>query len=107
MNIARSPIPLKKNVNTTDEVLNPLLIVEELSPSTEEYDRTDKFRMYRSISSFCEYLLIRQNKFFVERYSKQSQGWTYSDFDSLDQLIALESINIELAIAEIYRDIEF
>ena len=51
--------------------------------------------------------IIRQNKFFVERYSKQSQGWTYSDLDSLDQLIALESINVELAIAEIYRGIEF
>ena len=98
---------LQFNGDREDEVLNPLLIVEVLSPSTEEYDRTDKFRMYRSIPSFCEYLLIRQNKFFVERYSKQSQGWTYSDFDSLDHLIALESINIELAIAEIYRGIEF
>jgi Uma2 family endonuclease len=95
------------NGNREDEVLNPLLIVEVLSPSTEEYDRTDKFRMYRSITSFCEYLLIRQNKIFVERYSKQSQGWLYSDFDSLDQSILLESVNIELAIAEIYRDIDF
>ncbi|PZV16962.1 MAG: hypothetical protein DCF20_07385 [Pseudanabaena sp.] len=90
-----------------DEVLNPLLIVEVLSPSTEEYDRTDKFRMYRSIPSFCEYLLIRQNKVFVEHYSRQAQVWTYSDFDGLDQSILLESLNIELAIAEIYRGIEF
>ena len=90
-----------------DEVLNPVLIVEVLSPSTEEYDRTDKFRMYRSTPSFCEYLLIRQNKVFVERYSKQGDIWTYSDFDSLDQSILLESISIEIAIAEIYRNIEF
>jgi Uma2 family endonuclease len=95
------------NCDRKDEALNPLLIVEVLSPSTEEYDRTDKFRMYRSIPSFCEYLLIRQNKVFVERYSKQENVWTYSDFDGLDQSILLESVNIELAIAEIYRDIDF
>ena len=98
---------LQFNGDREDEVLNPLLIVEVLSPSTEEYDRTDKFRMYRSIPSFCEYLLIRQNKIFVERYSKQAQIWTYSDFDGLDQSILLESLNIELAIAEIYRGLEF
>ncbi|TYQ23477.1 Uma2 family endonuclease [Pseudanabaena sp. UWO311] len=98
---------LQFNTEREDEVLNPLLIVEVLSPSTEEYDRTDKFRMYRSIPSFCEYLLIRQNKIFVERYSKQAQIWTYSDFDGLDQSIVLDSLNIELAIAEIYRGLEF
>ena len=98
---------LQFNGDREDEVLNPVLIVEVLSPSTEEYDRTDKFRMYRSIPSFCEYLLIRQNKIFVERYSKQAQVWTYSDFDGVDQSILLESMNIELAIAEIYRGVEF
>ena len=98
---------LEFNGDREDEVLNPFLIVEVLSPSTEEYDRTDKFRMYRSIPSFSEYLLIRQNKVFVERYSKQGQIWTYSDFDGLDQSILLESMGIELAIAEIYRNIEF
>jgi len=98
---------IQLNDDRQDEVLNPILIVEVLSPSTEEYDRTDKFRMYRSIPSFCEYLLIRQNKVFVEHYSKRSQGWNYSDFDSLDQSISLDSVNLELAIAEIYRDIIF
>jgi len=98
---------LQFNGDREDEVLNPLLIVEVLSPSTEEYDRTDKFRMYRSIPNFCEYLLVRQNKFFVERYSRQAQVWTYSDFDGLDQSILLESMNVELAIGEIYRGIEF
>jgi Uma2 family endonuclease len=97
------------NGDREDEVLNPCLIVEVLSPSTEEYDRTDKFRMYRSIPSFSEYLLIRQNKVFVEHYRKQTQTqtWTYSDCDSLSQSILLESMNMELAITEIYRDIDF
>lgn len=51
--------------------------------------------------------IIRQNKIFVERYIKQAQVWTYSDFDGVDQSILLESMNIELAIAEIYRGVEF
>ena len=95
------------NGDRKDEALNPILVVEVLSPSTEEYDRTNKFRMYQSIPSFCEYLLVRQNKVFVERYSKQKQIWTYSNFDDLDQSILLESVNIDLAIADIYRDVEF
>ncbi len=99
--------PVQLNGDREDEVLNPFLIVEVLSASTEEFDRTDKFRMYRSIPSFCEYLLVRQNKVLVERYSKQEQGWIYSDFDGLDQSINLESLQIQLAIAEIYRSISF
>lgn len=98
---------IQLNGDRNDEALNPILIVEVLSPSTEEYDRTNKFRMYQSIPSFCEYLLIRQNKVFVERYSKQNQGWTYSNFDGLGESVLLESVNVELAIAEIYRDVEF
>jgi Uma2 family endonuclease len=98
---------LKFNGDRQDEVLNPLLIGEVLSPSTEEYDRTDKFQMYRSIPSFSEYLLIRQNRVFVEHYYKQPDGWRYQDFDSLDQLIPLNCLDIELAIAKIYRNIQF
>lgn len=63
------------NDDRTDEVLNPILIVEVLSPFTADCDRESKFRMYRSIPSFREYLLVEQDKPFVERYSKQEQGW--------------------------------
>jgi Uma2 family endonuclease len=91
----------------TDEVLNPILIVEVLSPSTADYDRQHKFRMYRSIPSFSEYLLVEQDEPFVERYSKQAQGWLLSDFNRLDQSISLDSVGIDLAIAEIYRGVVF
>jgi Uma2 family endonuclease len=90
-----------------DEILNPLLIIEVLSPSTQKYDRTDKFEMYRSISSICEYLLVRQDRPFVERYTKQSKGWLFSDFEDLEDSILLESIKIELAMTKIYRGIIF
>jgi Uma2 family endonuclease len=95
------------NENRSDEVLNPILIVEVLSPSTADYDRKSKFRMYRSISNFCEYLLVEQDEPFIEKYSKQSQGWLLSDFNDLEKSISLESIGVELPIAEIYRGVVF
>lgn len=95
------------NDDRTDEVLNPILIVEVLSPSTADYDRESKFRMYRSIPSFREYLLVEQDEPFVERYSKQERGWLLTDFNDLGGSIRLESVGIELAIEEIYRGVGF
>lgn len=95
------------NDDRSDEVLNPILIVEVLSPSTADYDRESKFRMYRSIPSFREYLLVEQDEPFVERYSKQERGWLLTDFNDLGGSIRLESVGIELAIAEIYRGVVF
>ncbi len=56
------------NADRMDEILNPLLIVEVLSPSTEAYDRGEKFRKYRSIASFCEYILVSQTEPYIEQY---------------------------------------
>ncbi|MDJ0734245.1 MAG: Uma2 family endonuclease [Nostocaceae cyanobacterium] len=95
------------NDNRNDEVLNPIVIVEVLSPSTADYDRQGKFRIYRSIESFREYLLVEQDEPFVERYSKKAEGWLLSDFNSLEQSISLESVKIELPMAEIYRGVVF
>jgi Uma2 family endonuclease len=95
------------NGDRLDEVLNPLVIVEVLSPSTADYDRQNKFRIYRSIPSFSEYLLVEQDEPFVERYSKQTQGWLLSEFNGLERSISLESVGIELPMAEIYRGVVF
>ncbi len=95
------------NGDRRDEVLNPILIVEVLSSSTADYDRESKFRMYRSIPSFREYLLVEQDEPFVERYSKQNQGWLLSDFNNLERSIPLESVGKELPMREIYRGIVF
>ncbi|OCQ94174.1 hypothetical protein BCD64_05240 [Nostoc sp. MBR 210] len=93
------------NEGRLDEVLNPTVIVEVLSPSTADYDRQHKFRMYRSIPSFSEYLLVEQDEPFVEKYTKQTQGWLLSDFKGLEGSIALESVGVDLPIAEIYRGV--
>jgi Uma2 family endonuclease len=95
------------NGERLDEVLNPILIVEVLSPSTADYDRQNKFRIYRSIPSFSEYLLVEQDEPFIERYSKQTQGWLLSEFNGLEVSISLESVGIELPMAEIYRGVAF
>jgi len=97
------------NDDRTDEILNPLLIVEVLSPSTEAYDRGDKFRKYRSIPSFCEYLVVSQAEPYIEQYLRLENGdrWQLQTYDQLDQIITLESLKIELPLQEIYRRIDF
>ncbi len=91
----------------TDEILNPVLIVEVLSPSTEGYDRGEKFRKYRSIPSLAEYLLISQSEPYIEHYSKAENGdiWQFQIGDRLEQTMKLPSLNIEIPLTEIYRRI--
>ncbi|MBE9095521.1 Uma2 family endonuclease [Tychonema sp. LEGE 07203] len=99
------------NGDRTDEILNPLLIVEVLSPSTEAYDRGEKFRKYRSLSSFCEYLLVSQTEPYIEQYhnldSQNNDGWQWQVYDGIDRAIVLQSLNIELPMSEVYRRINF
>jgi Uma2 family endonuclease len=103
------------NDKRTDEVLNPLLIVEVLSPSTQSYDRGEKFRKYRSIPSLSEYLLVSQSEPYIEHYSKSDSNtnsksengdiWQLQISDRLEQKVILPSLNIEVPLSEIYRRI--
>ncbi len=98
------------NGERTDEILNPLVIVEVLSPSTEGYDRGDKFRKYRSLPSFCEYLLVSQTEPYIEQYHKlddSSERWQWQVYDHLDQSILVHSLNVEVPLGEVYRRINF
>jgi Uma2 family endonuclease len=99
------------NGSRTDEILNPLLIVEVLSPSTEAYDRSEKFRKYRSIPSFCEYLLVSQTEPYIEQYYNadrpSSDRWQWQVCEGLEGAIELHSLNIELPLTEVYRRITF
>jgi Uma2 family endonuclease len=92
-----------------DILLNPLVIVEVLSPSSESYDRGAKFREYRAIDALQEYVLISQEQPLIERYMRQAQTrfWTLSDAAGLDERLVLESIACELALAEVYAQVEF
>lgn len=88
-----------------DDVLqNPTAIVEVLSPSTEAYDRGEKFLRYRQIESLQEYLLVTQNERQVERFTKQSDGsWRMTETNGSD--IMLECIGCTLSFDDIYNKV--
>jgi Uma2 family endonuclease len=91
-----------------DTLLNPTLIVEVLSDSTEAYDRGRKFEHYRKLESLAEYVLITQHRPHVESYRRQpDQRWVFAESDGLDSSLPLDAIDCELALAEIYDKVEF
>jgi Uma2 family endonuclease len=90
-----------------DTLLNPTMIAEVWSPTTEAYDRGDKFAKYRQLSSLREYLLISQDKVLVERYTRQGDQWLLTEFKRLDDILPLTSIGCEIALREIYALIKF
>ncbi|AUT00859.1 hypothetical protein CLI64_10880 [Nostoc sp. CENA543] len=91
-----------------DTILNPCFIVEVLSKSTKNYDRTDKFRYYRSIVEFQEYILINQYEIGIEQYTKtEGDSWLFRAYESDSKNIIFHSINVEMAIEDIYENVEF
>lgn len=94
--------------NGNDLLLNPVLTYEVLSPSTEAYDRGDKFTHYKSIPSLREYLLIAQHRPHVTHYVKQDDGtWSYSEINGLFGSVHLPSLGITLKLSEIYQNVDF
>lgn len=86
-------------------LVNPILIVEVLSDSTEKFDKGDKFKAYKSIPSFTEYLLISQDKRFITLYTKYNEKfWFQSEYEA-GETLKLESLDIELSVNEIYEGI--
>lgn len=91
-----------------DVLLNPLLIVEILSPSTERYDRTRKFLRYQRIPGFADYLLVAQDRPLVELCSRQADDhWEWIEATGLEATIALPSLDCTIALADIYRNVRF
>ncbi len=91
-----------------DTVMNPVLIVEVLSKSTQTYDRGDKFAAYRTIPGFQEYVLVDQYSQHIEHYFKTSdKKWDFQEYDATDIVLPLKSIDLEIAIAYIYEKVEF
>ncbi|MCP5159098.1 MAG: Uma2 family endonuclease [Gammaproteobacteria bacterium] len=91
-----------------DTLLNPTLIIEVLSDSTEAYDRGRKFEHYRKLESLVEYVLIAQHRPHVESYQRQSdRQWLLTESHGLENKLSLRSIDCELALAEIYDKVEF
>ncbi len=92
-----------------DTLLNPTVLIEVLSPSTERYDRGAKFGHYRRLASLREYVLISQEKPLIERYVRHedSRFWLLSDAEGLDAKIEVSSVGCVLALAEVYDKVHF
>ena len=90
-----------------DTLLNPTVIVEVLSPTTESYDRRKKSGHYRRLPSLREYILVAQDEVFVERYLRQGDVWLLTDLNRMDDTLSLTSIDCHVPLREIYARIEF
>jgi Uma2 family endonuclease len=91
-----------------DILLNPVLIVEVLSESTEAYDRGTKFEHYRSIATLQTYLLVAQDRVHVDQFEKQPSGdWLLKPLSSLDSRVEVQSLGISVPIGEFYKKVDF
>jgi Uma2 family endonuclease len=94
--------------NNKTIVTNPLIIVEVLSNSTQDYDRGGKFLAYRSIPEFREYILIDQYSYHIEQFAKNSNHkWVLTEYDSEELVLILESVEFQMPLTEIYERINF
>ncbi|MFN6540592.1 MAG: Uma2 family endonuclease [Nostoc sp. EkiNYC01] len=92
----------------TSKVTNPLIIVEVLSNSTENHDITNKFRFYRSIPTLQEYIMINQYEYLIEQFNKNAEGqWVLTEYESLDAVLSLKSIDFQISFSDIYEGINF
>ena len=91
-----------------DTLTNPTLILEILSPSTEGYDRGEKFQRYRKLTSLQTYVLVSQDRPFVEVFEwREDDRWLLSEHKGLDKDVPLQSIGCELLLGEVYDKINF
>ena len=91
-----------------DTLTNPKVIVEVLSPSTEDYDLGRKFKLYRRLPSFVEYLLVAQEQPRVTIHRRQADdAWKEEDIEGLGSVVRVQSLGIEIPLAEIYEGITF
>ncbi|MEA5568374.1 Uma2 family endonuclease [Anabaena sp. UHCC 0399] len=98
--------PIYEGKGTTT-VTNPLMIVEVLSQSTENYDRTNKFRYYRSLPTLKEYVTIDQYEHLVEQFHRNTDGqWVFTEYESYEAILSLQSIEFKIALSDIYAGVD-
>jgi Uma2 family endonuclease len=100
--------PVSLQAGRTDTVVDPGLIAEVLSPSTQAYDRGDKFLAYRSLQSLQEYLLIDQSRIYVEHYVKTAaHQWLLTEHTDPAHTLMLNWVECQFQIADLYENVEF
>lgn len=103
--VAEKPVSAEQHAHA---IINPLLIIEVLSASTEAYDRQQKFLEFRSLPSFREYVLIRQDAPEILSFFRETPDlWRESSVVDLENLVYFRSVDVALALAALYRNVEF
>ena len=91
-----------------DTLINPDLIIEVLSDSTESYDRGKKFAHYRTIETLREYVLVSQTECLIERFTRQDDGnWLYAENSDPNGSVELTSVACRLSLSRVYHKIDF
>jgi Uma2 family endonuclease len=89
-------------------LINPILVVEVLSKSTQKYDRTGKFDKYKTLESFKEYVMIRQNECYAEVWYRERPGlWHETIVTDIEGKLPLQSIGVEISMKRIYKNVSF
>lgn len=91
-----------------DTIVNPTVIVEVLSPSAQDYDRGQKFELYRAIPTLADYVLVHQDRVFVEYYHRQRDGrWILTEVTGVDAELALQAVEVSIPLREIYHRVDW
>jgi len=100
--------PLQFADGTNDTVVNPTLLLEVLSDSTEAYDRGRKFEHYRQIPTCKEYLLVSQQEPRIEQFIRQADGrWLLNEAAGLKATLELPSLRVSISLAEVFAKVDF
>lgn len=102
--------PQQVNSKSASIFTNPILLVEVLSKSTRDYDMTKKFGHYRSIPTFSEYVIIEQDRFFVEVRTladKERGLWDIQQYENVDDEVYLQSVDCRMKLGDIYKRVKF
>ena len=100
--------PLEYSRNDPYALTNPVVLIEVLSPTTEKFDRGEKWAHYQRLASLRDYLLISQDKMRLEHYARQNDNsWLLRVYEKPEETAILESVECRLSLAEIYERVEF
>jgi Uma2 family endonuclease len=100
--------PINLYNNRTDTATNPVVIIEVLSKSTQDYDRGSKFKLYRGLPSLNEYILISSTEVLVEKYTKQADNkWQFTANNIREESFAIDAIGLFIEVNFLYRGVTF
>ena len=90
-----------------DTLLNPTVIFEVLSPTTEAYDRGEKFARYRRLPTLMDYVLVAQDRPRIERFTRDGDDWVLTAFDGLEATVALASVGCGVRLGDVYAKVRW